>query len=95
MIGISPLAAAVAVSAALGLAALELGAGIAQADTGRPGDHLFAGIPNWDVNVCHGYYWPHEYDMNAPTLFIDGPLPEASAPGFRGREVFAGIRLPC
>ena len=93
MIRISPLAAAVAVSGALGLAALELGAGIAQADTWRPGAYLFTGISNWDMNICHDYYWPPKYDLNAPTrLFIESALPGTPAPG---RNLFTDLPLPC
>jgi len=96
MIRISPVAAAVAVSGALGLAALGLGAGIAQADTWRPGDNLFTGISNWDMNICHEHYWPPNYDLNAPTtLFIEGALPGTPATGFRGRGLFTDLPLPC
>ncbi|MDZ4266641.1 MAG: hypothetical protein U1D00_13270 [Mycobacterium sp.] len=96
---ISRLAAAVVVSGGLGLAGvagLTPGTGTAHADTWCPGDYLFTGMPNWDMGICHEYYWAHKYDLNAPTtLFIEGLPPGPPAPGFCGRDMFTGIPLPC
>jgi hypothetical protein len=69
---ITGLATAVVVSGGLGLASLGL-AGTARADTWCPGGYMFTGMPNWDMSVCHAYYWAHKYDLNTPTtLFIEG-----------------------
>jgi hypothetical protein len=93
---ISRFAATVAVSGGLGLTGLALGTGTAHADTWCPGDYLFTGMPNWDMSVCHEYYWAHKYDLNAPmTLHIEGPPPGPPVPGFCGRDMFTGIPLPC
>ncbi|QZT60444.1 hypothetical protein [Mycolicibacterium austroafricanum] len=93
---ISRLATAVAVSGGLCLAGVALGSGSAQADIWCPGDYLFTGMPNWDMSVCHEYYWAHKYDLNAPTtLFIEGVPPGPPVPGFCGRDLFTGRPLPC
>lgn len=93
---ITGLATAVLLSGGLSLVSLGFGTATAQADTWCPGGYRFTGMPNWDMNVCHEYYWAHKYDLNAPTtLFIEGPPPGAPAPGFCGRDLFTGIPLPC
>lgn len=92
---ITGLATAVVVSGGLGLASLGL-AGTAQADTWCPGGYMFTGMPNWDMSVCHEYYWAHKYDLNTPTtLFIEGPPPGPPLPGFCGTNLFTGAPLPC
>jgi hypothetical protein len=93
---ISKFATSVVMSGGLGLAGLVLGVGPAQADTWCPGDYMFTGIPNWDMSVCHDYYWAHKYDLAAPTtLFIEGQPPGPPVPGFCGRDMFTGIPLSC
>ncbi len=93
---ISRFATAVVMSGGLGLAGLALGAGTAQADTWCPGDHYFALLPDWDMSVCHEYYWAYKYDPNAPTdLYLEGTPPGPARPGFCGRDMFTGIPLPC
>jgi hypothetical protein len=57
---------------------------------------MFTGMPNWDMSVCHEYYWAHKYDLNTPTtLFIEGPPPGPALPGFCGTNLFTGAPLPC
>jgi hypothetical protein len=93
---ISRFATTVVMSGGLGLAGLAVGTGTAAADTWCPGDYVFTGMPNWDMSVCHDYYWAYKYDLAAPTtLYIEGQPPGPPVPGFCGRDMFTGIPLPC
>jgi hypothetical protein len=91
-------------SGSLGLAALGLGAGTAQADSGPfhwcPGDPMQYPQPaphsgdqagpgvyyNWDMNVCHTWYWvAHEkgnvpYQGSLPSGVWDGDNPPPLEP---------------
>ena len=87
---ITGLATAVLVSGGLGLATLELGAGIAHADgayqprqwcpgddpRGEPGGAFVTSPPNWDWNVCHTYYIVPAGQGNVhPGILADAPPP--------------------
>jgi hypothetical protein len=91
-------------SGSLGLAALGMGAGTAQADSGPfywcPGDPMQYPQPaprsggqagpgvyyNWDMNICHTWYWvAHEqgnvpYQGSLPSGVWDGENPPALEP---------------
>ncbi len=77
-------ATTVAVSASLGLAGLAIGPGTAQAytygpfqwcpgqplpnDPPRPPDQL-----NWDMSVCHTYYYDWNVYTHSPANYWEGP----------------------
>lgn len=90
---ISRSATTVLVSAALGAAAVGLGAGVAQAAGPYqwcPGDDLggFGGgfntpadaRPNWDWNVCHSYHYVNPGQGNVSATVWDGENPPAPYP---------------
>jgi hypothetical protein len=68
--------AAALLSGGIAVAGLGLGAGTAQADTGRPhqwcpGDSMSfptgpGGFYSWDMNVCHTWYWVKRGQGNVP-----------------------------
>ena len=83
---IAGLAAAALVSGGMSLAALALGAGIAQAETWCPGQPVPGGFTevDWDWNVCHTYYWVNgkgnvPYDGKLPSDLYDGTNPPPAA----------------
>lgn len=81
---VTRIATTVAVSAGLGLAGIAVGPGTAQAytygpfqwcpgqpmpnDPPRPPDQL-----NWDMSVCHTYYYDWDVFTHSPVTYWEGP----------------------
>jgi hypothetical protein len=82
--GIVGLATTLLLSGSLGLAGVGLGAGTAQAYTygpmqwcpGQPMPNdppLPLGELNWDLGVCHTYYFDYDIRTKAPAHYWEGP----------------------
>jgi hypothetical protein len=89
--GIAPIATTVLVSGGLGMAALGLGAGTAQAGycPSDPPDWAPGGPPSssfvhWDWSVCHNYHYGPAGVVDDDTGFVwaypGGPIPPAGPP---------------